>query len=81
MTQDEAKNMSNEQAIQILKAMMSMVRNQHGLPYADIEPIRRGKWIWDEAYEMFTCSKCGKQMIRNDYPFCAFCGAKMEDTE
>lgn len=47
-------------------------------PTIEAEPIRHGEWVWDEAYEMFTCSECGKQMIRNDYPYCAFCGAKME---
>ena len=51
------------------------------LPSAEVEPIRHGEWIWDEAYEMFTCSECGKQMIRNDYPYCAFCGALMDKGE
>lgn len=35
MTQNEAMNMSNEQAVQILKPMMDMMRDQHGCPISD----------------------------------------------
>lgn len=36
-----------------------------------------GRWIADEDYSMFTCSVCGGQMVRNDYPHCCWCGAYM----
>lgn len=35
MTQNEAMHMSNEQAVQILKPMMDMMRDQHGCPISD----------------------------------------------
>ena len=35
MMQDEAMSMSNEQAIQILKPMRDMMRDQHGCPISD----------------------------------------------
>ncbi len=35
MTQEDAMHMSNEQAIQILKPMMAMMRDQHGCPISD----------------------------------------------
>lgn len=35
MMQDEAMPMSNEQAIQILKPMRDMMRDQHGCPISD----------------------------------------------
>lgn len=35
MTQEDAMNMNAEQAIQILKPMQSMMRDQHGCPISD----------------------------------------------
>jgi len=35
MTQEDAMNMNNEQAIQILKPMQMMMRDQHGCPISD----------------------------------------------
>ena len=35
MTQEDAMNMSTEQAIQMLKPMQMMMRDQHGCPISD----------------------------------------------
>lgn len=36
MTQEEAMNMSNEQAIKLLQSMMLMMCDQHGCPVSDV---------------------------------------------
>ena len=61
-------------------------------PAVDAEPVRHGKWFFDE-YDYFTCSVCGgqyftdadstkdaKAMLENNayYPYCPYCGAKMD---
>ena len=60
MTQEEAMNMSNEQAVQILIPMRNMMCDQNGCPIsdavfaldkaieslsADVAPVRHGHWI------------------------------------
>lgn len=72
MTQEEAMNMSNEQATQILIPMRNMMCDQNGCPIsdavfaldkaieslsADVAPIRRGHWIYDQCD--IVCSECG----------------------
>ena len=61
-------------------------------PGCGAEPVRHGKWFFDE-YDYFTCSVCGgqyftdadstkdaKAMLENNayYPYCPYCGAKMD---
>ena len=40
-----------------------------------------GHWIYKKHDDMFMCSCCEKYSIRNDYPYCHWCGAKMEGRE
>lgn len=60
MTQEDAMNMSNEQAVAILKPLMNMMRDQYGCPISDayfaldkaitalLQPQRmKGRWIHD----------------------------------
>lgn len=47
----------------------------------DKEKSETGHWIYKEFYDMFMCSCCEKYSIRNDYPYCHWCGAKMEGRE
>ena len=42
-----------------------------------IEP-RKGKWIYHEPLDVFECSVCGRQMVRNIFNYCPWCGAQME---
>lgn len=64
MTQEDAMNMSNEQAVQILKPFRDMMLDQHGCPISDaffalgkaIEALKReerkkGKWIHHTDWE------------------------------
>ena len=52
-------------------------------PTVDAEQVRHGRWIY--KYFDSCCSACGWQnkadtvtRIRNDYPYCPHCGAKMD---
>lgn len=74
MTQEDAMNMSNEQAVQILIPMRNMMCDQNGCPIsdavfaldkaieslsADVAPIRHGHWI-EMSYDEYKCSACEK---------------------
>lgn len=54
----------------------------HRIPAANVEPVRRGKWLDCEAHnDIEQCSECG--MIFSypsyyGYKFCPNCGAKMD---
>ena len=67
MTQEEAMNMSNEQAVQILIPMRNMMCDQNGCPIsdavfaldkaieslsADVAPVRHGRWDVREPMPM-----------------------------
>lgn len=52
-------------------------------PTIDAEPVRRGKWIWEE--QVYKCSVCSHKAYGNilecmdgTYKFCPACGAKLE---
>ena len=93
MTQEEAMNMSNEQAIQILIPMRNMMCDQNGCPISDavfaldkaIEALSAdrpsGEWI-DRSGGIEGawnyCSVCGEQAI-DLYDFCPNCGADMRE--
>ena len=42
------------------------------------QEAKTGNWIYRKYDDMFMCSSCEKYSIRNDYPYCHWCGAKME---
>lgn len=78
MTQEDAMNMSNEQAVQILIPMRNMMRDQNGCPISDavfaldkaIEALSAdrpsGEWIITESHKK-------GQIIYHDYK-CSICG-------
>ena len=52
----------------------------------DAEPIRHGKWIWEE--QVYKCSVCSHKAYGNilecmdgTYKYCPNCGARMEETD
>ena len=90
MTQEEAMNMNNEQAIQILIPMRNMMYDQNGCPISDaafaldkaIEVLStdrpQGYWIKTDV-ATYRCSKCGKIQIAddvNELNFCCCCGSR-----
>lgn len=46
----------------------------------DIE-VRHGRWIYLSGLDIFECSVCGRQMARNIFEYCPWCGAKMDEVE
>ena len=93
MTQEDAMNMSNEQAVAIIKPLMNMMRDQYGCPISDayfaldkaitalLQPQRmKGRWIQISPAKIYECSICGKNVMTSDidaYDFCHGCGADM----
>lgn len=42
------------------------------------QPERKGgKWIYLNGLDAFECSVCGRQMVRNIFDYCPWCGARM----
>lgn len=67
-------------------SMYEIERTIDEQPTVDAEPVRHGRWIykWFDSY----CSACGWEnksdtvtRIRNDYPYCPHCGAKMDEVQ
>ena len=58
------------------------VRLIKGIPAADVEPVRHGRWVPSKLRdEIERCSKCGKVFRHPSfygYKFCPSCGAKMD---
>lgn len=50
-------------------------------PVSDVRKNVSAEWLFNDDDNMFNCSECKKQSIRNDYPFCHWCGAVMKRTE
>ena len=43
------------------------------------EPERKkGKWSYLTGLDAFECSVCGRQMVRNIFDYCPWCGTRME---
>lgn len=45
------------------------------------EEPKKGKWIYLDGLDAFECSVCGRQMVRNIFNYCPWCGARMERSE
>ena len=57
------------------------------LPLVEVEPVKRGKWIYDNQFGWYraSCSECGYKRVTdikaekwNGWKYCPNCGAKME---
>ena len=44
----------------------------------DAVPVIHGKWVLNENDDMFYCTNCKNGSVRNDYPYCHWCGAVMD---
>lgn len=60
------------------------------LPSAEVEPVKRGKWIYDNQFHWYraSCSECGYKRVTdikaekwNGWKYCPNCGAKMDAEE
>lgn len=69
--------------IQIMERFIRYVKE---FPAADIQPVKHGRWIWDNSpefgnpYGSYKCSECNeRQSFKENY--CPNCGAKMDDDD
>ena len=69
----------------LCKAIIAQIDSK---PTVDAEPVRHGYWEpFDE--DEYTCSLCGnifvtmdgEHPLSNEFKFCPFCGAKMDERE
>ena len=60
------------------------------IPSAEVEPVKRGKWIYDNQFHWYraSCSECGYMRATdikadnwNGWKYCPNCGAKMENED
>ena len=82
MTQEEAMNMNNEQAVQILKPLRNMMCDQYGCPISDAvfaldkaicalqTERKKGKWIEPSTEGCVSYDK-------RAYAECSICGSKI----
>ena len=62
MTQEEAMNMSNEQAVQILIPMRNMMCDQNGCPISD------AVFALDKAIEVLSADRPRGEWVRHEHP-------------
>ena len=63
-------------------AISRAIKVLESLPAADVEPLKRGRWIEQEKYTfgvMYDCSLCGNRILDNGHSwnYCPNCGARM----
>lgn len=52
------------------------------LPAADVAPVRHGRWLCGDYYDIGdVCSECDwdSQMTHPSYRYCPNCGARMDE--
>lgn len=66
----------------ITKGLKIALKDVKKLPAADVQPVKRGKWILKEnAILTSECSLCKRSVSMPEakfYKFCPYCGAKMD---
>ena len=54
------------------------------LPAADVAPVRHGRWLYGDYYDIGdVCSECDwdSQMTHPSYRYCPNCGARMDEVK
>ena len=58
------------------------VTRVENFPAADVAPVRHGKWLYGDYYDIGdVCSECDwdSKMTHPSYRYCPNCGAKMDE--
>ena len=58
------------------------VTRVENFPAADVAPVRHGKWLYGDYYDIGdVCSECDwdSKMTHPSYRYCPNCGAKMNE--
>jgi len=69
MSEMEVLNFREIAEEEIKRAISNLVIQKHGC------------WVINEDDDMFYCTNCKNGSVRNDYPYCHWCGAKMDATD
>lgn len=59
--------------------LQDVIYRLRNYPAADVVERRMGKWNYLDGLDVFECSVCGRQMIRNIFDYCPWCGAEMRE--
>lgn len=70
-----------------VKGMELVKKAEEETPTADVQEVKHGRWSHFLCYN--TCSRCGSVYVHEydddakiqDFAFCPFCGAKMDEDE
>jgi hypothetical protein len=65
----------SEKGSNTLESVISAITD---MAEADVIPVVHGHWIFNERDHVFYCTNCKNGCIRNHYPYCHWCGAKMD---
>ena len=70
-----------------IDACQNIILDMYDNAPAEVEPVKRGKWIYDNQFHWYraSCSECGYKRVTdikaekwNGWKYCPNCGAKME---
>lgn len=78
--------LQNPELFNVSPRVLQILRD---LPAADVEPVRRGRWVrphWRNSSYCCDCSECGGEAMHREYqwnkkgiyPICPSCGRKMD---
>lgn len=78
--------LQNPELFNVSPRVLQILRD---LPAADVEPVRRGRWVrphWRNSSYCCDCSECGGEAMHREYqwnkkgiyPICPNCGSKMD---
>ena len=77
----EAAKVKIREKFKTLKDRIEINEVLNSIPAAEVQPVRQGRWQYETETEMFQCSVCGGMAVRNEYPYCHWCGAKVDKEE
>lgn len=68
-------NLKERSTDEVLCAIVSQI---NGLQTIEAEPVRHGRWEYDDVNDLDYCSECNTTGMNGDFPYCPWCGAKMD---
>ena len=71
----------SEDWLEGMRWVLADIANAMRYDEVDAVPVVHGKWVFNENDDMFYCTNCKNGSVRNDYPYCHWCGAKMDVTD
>ena len=77
-----SENVSKMYLRKAADAIKQLITNAESLPAADVVPVRHGRWLCGDYYDIGdVCSECDwdSQMAHPSYRYCPNCGAKMDE--